>query len=157
MPLSDKAFALHAALKLPSGDADRLMGSGAADFALWVSGAAPRLFPESRLGGYAQLGILAMAEADILEDEQRDVVWFSGFGLHWEASEGFFLKCQVDLNSAFYDSDLVQLGVRSSLLTVGGTVLLEDQRSAIDIAFGENLATDATPDFMINFAYRRRF
>jgi hypothetical protein len=154
---SDSVLALHASLKLPTGDADKLMGSGATDLALWISGAAPNLWREQRLGGYAQLGILAMDEADVLSEAQRDVVWFAGFGLHWGGLDGVIIKCQVDLNDAFYRSDLAQLGRRSSLLTVGGTIPLDDRRSAIDLAIGENLATDATPDFMINFAYRRQF
>jgi hypothetical protein len=154
---SERVFALHAGLKLPTGDADRLMGSGSTDLALWVSGAVPNLWREQKLGGYAQLGILAMDDSDILNEVQRDLVWFAGFGLHWSGLDGVILKCQVDLNDAFYDSDLAQLGRRSSLLTVGGTIPLDDGQSAVDLAIGENLATDATPDFMINLAYRRHF
>ncbi len=154
---SDRVWALHAGLKLPTGDADRLMGSGATDLAFWISGAMPNLWREQRLGGYAQLGILAMDEADILSEVQRDAVWFAGFGLHWGGLDGIIIKCQVDLNDAFYDSDLAQLGRRSTLLTVGGTIPLDDSHSAIDIAIGENLMTDATPDFMINLAYHKHF
>jgi hypothetical protein len=154
---SEQFFALHAGLKLPTGDADKLMGSGATELALWVSGAAPNLWREQKLGGYAQLGILAMDEADILSEEQRDLVWFASLGLHWGGLGGVIIKCQVDMNDAFYDSDLAQLGRRSSLLTVGGTMPLDDGHSAVDLSIGENVATDATPDFMINLAYRRHF
>lgn len=156
-PRTDRVLALHAGLKLPTGDADKLMGSGATDLALWVSGAMPNLWRAQRLGGYAQLGILAMDEADILNEVQRDLVWFAGFGLHWGGLDGVIVKCQIDLNDAFYDSDLAQLGRHSSLLTLGGTIPLDDGQSAVDLAIGENLATDATPDFMINLAYRRHF
>lgn len=154
---SGNVMTLHAGLKLPTGEADRLQGSGAADLAVWVSGAAPAIWPDQRIGGYAQAGLLAMGESDVLSALQRDWVWFGGFGIHWEAFDWLILKSQLDLHDAFYRSDLDQLGRRSSLLTVGGTIPMDQGRSAFDLAIGENLATDATPDFMINLAYRKRF
>ncbi|MCU7844615.1 MAG: DUF3187 family protein [Candidatus Thiodiazotropha sp. (ex Monitilora ramsayi)] len=154
---SGNVMTLHTELKLPTGEADRLRGSGAADLAVWVSGAVPALWPEQKLGGYAQAGLLVMGEADVLPALQRDLVWFAGFGFHWEALDWLVLKCQVDLHDAFYRSDLDQLGSRSSLLTVGGAIPMDQGRSAIDLAIGENLATDTTPDFMINLAYRKHF
>lgn len=148
---------IHAALKLPTGDADRLQGSGAVDLAVWVSAAAPTLWPDMRIGGFAQIGVLAMGEADVMPELQRDSVWFAGAGVHWEAFDWLTLKGQIDVHGAFYRSGLDQLGLRSTLLTVGGTIPMDQGRSAIDLAIGENLATDSVPDFMINLAYRMRF
>ncbi|MCU7916219.1 MAG: DUF3187 family protein [Candidatus Thiodiazotropha sp. (ex Gloverina cf. vestifex)] len=148
---------IHASLKLPTGDADRLQGSGAVDLAVWLSGAAPTLWPDMRIGGFAQIGVLAMGEADVMPELQHDSVWFAGAGVHWEAFDWLTLKGQVDVHGAFYRSGLDPLGLRSTLLTVGGTIPMDQGRSAIDLAIGENLATDSVPDFMINLAYRMRF
>jgi hypothetical protein len=43
------------------------------------------------------------------------------------------------------------------MLTLGGTILMDQGRSAIDLAIGENLITDTIPDFMLNMAYKTRF
>jgi hypothetical protein len=148
---------LHTSLKLPTGDADRLQGSGAADLALWVSGDMPSLRQSWPIGGFMQAGLLVMGDADVLSELQRDVAWFGGVGTYWQALPWLTLKGQIDAHSAIYRSDLDQLGRSSYLLTLGGTIRLEQNRAVVDLAFGENLFDDAVPDFMINLAYRHRF
>ncbi len=157
-PLSEKSsLSLNASLKLPTGDADRLQGSGAADLALWLSGAAPELFGDWHAGGYLQAGILLMGKGDLLPDRQRSHVLFGSVGLHWRAWPWLMLKAQIDAHGAFYDSELAQLGGSSAMLTVGGSMPVRQGAGAIDLAIGENLATNAVPDFMINLAYRHYF
>lgn len=151
------AWSMHASLKLPSGDADRFLGSGATDLALWFNGSAPGLIGPWRVGGYLHAGMLLLGEGDLLPERQRDSVWFGGAGLHWQPWSWVMLKAQLDAHGAFYDSQLDQLGKRSVMLTVGGSLPLQQGAGAIDLAIGENLATDAVPDFMINLAYRRHF
>jgi len=149
---------LNASLKLPTGDADRLLGSGATDLAFWLGGAVPVLSERWRIGGYLQAGVLLPGESDLLADQQRSRVWFGALGVHWQAWSWLVLKGQLDAASAFYDSDLEQLGGGTVMLTVGGTIPLGDGgRDAIDLAIGENLATDTVPDFTVNLAYRHRF
>ncbi|MEJ2454539.1 MAG: DUF3187 family protein [Candidatus Thiodiazotropha sp.] len=150
-------LALHASLKLPTGDADRFQGSGGTDLALWFSGAAPTLIESWRVGGYLQAGLLLLDEGDLLPDQQRSVVWFGGGGVHWRAWPWLMLKAQLDAHSSFYDSELDQLGLRSVMLTVGGSIPVGGDAGAVDLAIGENLSTDTIPDFMINLAYRHRF
>jgi hypothetical protein len=157
-PLSEKSsLSLNASLKLPTGDVDRLQGSGAADLALWLSGAAPELFGDWHAGGYLQAGILLMGKGDLLPDRQRSHVLFGSVGLHWRAWPWLMLKAQIDAHGAFYDSELAQLGKSSAMLTVGGSIPVGQGAGAIDLAIGENLATNAVPDFMLNLAYRHYF
>lgn len=157
-PLSEKSsLSFNASLKLPTGDVDRLQGSGAADLALWLSGAAPELFGDWHAGGYLHAGILFMGKGDLLPDRQRSHVLFGSVGLHWRAWPWLILKAQIDTHGPFYDSELAQLGKSSAMLTVGGSVPVEQGAGAIDLAIGENLATNAVPDFMINLAYRHYF
>lgn len=147
----------HASLELPTGDADRLQGSGSTDLALWISGSLPRLIERWNMGGYFHAGLIRTGSGDLLPDHVKRQVWFGGAGLHGRPWSWLMLKAQVDLHSAFYDSELDQLGKRSVLLTVGGSIPLEHDGGVIDLAIGENLATDAVPDFMLNLAYRKRF
>jgi hypothetical protein len=150
-------LALHAGLKLPTGDAERFQGSGSTDLALWLSGAAPALFEQWRIGGYLQAGLLLLGEGDLLPDRQRSRVWFGGAGVHWRAWSWLMLKAQLDAHGSFYDSQLAQLGKRSVMLTVGGSIPVAQGGGAIELAIGENLTTDTVPDFTFNIAYRHRF
>jgi hypothetical protein len=154
-PQGERLLALNASLKFPTGDADRFQGSGSFDLALWFSGAAPILHDAWHLGGYLHGGVLLLGRGDLLREEQKGTVWFGGAGLHWRAWEWLTLKAQLDGHSAFYQSELDQLGKGSVMLTLGGSIPV--RRGAIDLAIGENLATDAVPDFMINLGYRIRF
>jgi hypothetical protein len=147
----------HVSLELPTGDADRLRGSGSTDLALWMSGASPELIGSWDIGGFLHAGLVRTGDGDLLSDHVKRSVWFGGAGLHWKLWPWLMLKGQLDVHGAFYDSELDQLGKGSVMLTVGGTIPLDQQGGAIDLAIGENLATDAVPDFMINLAYRQRF
>lgn len=148
---------LNTSLKLPTGDADELLGSGAAELALWVSGATPALIPSWDIGGFMQTGGVIMGKGDVLPDLQRKAVWFGGVGAYWKANEWLVLKSQLDAHSSFYRSELPQLGKASVMLTVGGTILMNRDTGAVDLSIGENLVTDTIPDFTINLAYKKRF
>jgi hypothetical protein len=151
-------LALNASLELPTGDAERFLGSGSTDLALWLSGTAPTLFETWEIGGYLQAGLLLPGDGDLLSERwHKSSVWFGGVGLHWRAWPWLMLKAQLDAHGAFYDSELAQLGTTSMMLTVGGSVPLEQYGGVIDLAIGENLSTNTVPDFMINLAYRHRF
>jgi hypothetical protein len=149
--------AMHAALKLPTGDAERFQGSGSIDLALWLSGASPVLFEQWRIGGYLQAGLLLLGEGDLLPDRQRSRVWFGGVGVHWRLWSWLMLKAQLDAHGSFYKSQLPQLGDRSVMLTVGGSIPVARWGGVVDLAIGENLTTDTVPDFTLNLAYRQRF
>jgi hypothetical protein len=150
-------WALHGSLKLPTGDSDRLFGSGAADLAFWLSGSGQRVFWRWPLNLYGQAGLLLKGEAELLQEIQRDLVLFGSLGLGWKPKGWLDLKAQLDVHTTHYDSGLDQLGGAAVMLTVGGSIHLDGRAQRIDIAIGENLTTDAVPDFMINLAYVRRF
>ncbi|MGD8911243.1 MAG: DUF3187 family protein, partial [Candidatus Thiodiazotropha sp.] len=157
---SSRRLALHASLKLPTGDSDALLGSGAADLALWLSGAGKGLFWHWPLHIYGQAGLLLKGEADLLRDLQRDLVYYGSLGIGWRPKGWLDLKAQVDVHSSHYDSNLDQLGGAALMLTVGGSIHLEElegDTQRIDISIGENLTTNSVPDFMINLAYVRHF
>ncbi|MEW8506538.1 MAG: DUF3187 family protein [Candidatus Thiodiazotropha sp.] len=154
---SNRRIALHTSLKLPTGDADQLLGSGAMDLALWLSASEQRKFWQWPLDLYGQAGILIKGEGDLLQELQQELVLFGTLGVGWRPAAWIDLKAQVDAHTSHYDSELDQLGGAAIMLTVGGSVHLDGGSRRIDIAIGENLTTDSVPDFMINLAYVYRF
>jgi hypothetical protein len=150
-------LALHGSLKLPTGDADALLGSGAADLAFWLSGEEQSVFGQWPLTIYGQAGLLLKDEADLLQDLQRDVVYFGSLGVGWWPMTWLDLKVQLDAHSSHYDSGLDQLGGAAIMLTVGGSIHQDGDSQYVDVSISENLTTDSIPDFVINLAYVRRF
>ncbi|MCU7932017.1 MAG: DUF3187 family protein [Candidatus Thiodiazotropha sp. (ex Codakia rugifera)] len=149
--------AVHASLKLPTGDSDSLLGSGAPDIAFWISGSDAQLLKRWSMGVYGQAGLLIKGKADILSEQQRDAALFGTVGTRWLAYDWLALKLQVDGHTSLYDSAVDQLGGTAVMITVGGSILLNDGQSGIDISIGENLTTDTVPDFMVNLSYKHSF
>jgi hypothetical protein len=158
LALQDKQLkaSLHMSLKLPTGDEDSLLGSGAPDLALWISGSDRLLLEGWPIGGYTQAGVLFMGKGEILEDVQQEVAFFGTLGGNWRVYDWLDLKVQLDAHTPFYKSKIDQLGGSAVMLTFGGSVVL-DRGSQIDISMGENMTTDMVPDFILNLGYKMAF
>ena len=150
---SDSAMSLHTGLKLPTGDAEQLHGSGATDLSVSLAYIKRDWLSSLELTTFANGGVLFLGQGDVLSDIQRDVVGFGSAGLIWDNSNVIDLKAQLDVHSSVYDSQLDQLGKKTVQLTVGGSVYI-NPTMRLDIGVGENLTTDTTPDFLINLALK---
>ncbi|MCU7919217.1 MAG: DUF3187 family protein [Candidatus Thiodiazotropha sp. (ex Epidulcina cf. delphinae)] len=148
---------MHASLKLPTGDSDSLLGSGATDLAVWLSGSDAELLKRWPVGGFFQAGLLYMGHAEVLREQQRNLALFGSLGLSWRAYDWLDLKLQLDGHTSFYHSDLDQLGGAAVMFTFGGSILFDDGPGRIDISLGENLTTDPVPDLIVNLAYKTSF
>lgn len=149
-----QALALRASLKLPTGDADKLTGSGSTDLALWLSGSLQS--PAKDRGLFAAAGVLFLSEGDVLPAQQRQIVPFGTLGGGWQPWQGLALKLQFDAQGAFYkDSALRELS-RSVQLVMGGTLGLT-AATELDISFSEDLLVNSAPDIVFQLALRHRF
>lgn len=153
---TDSAFSLHLGLKLPSGDAQRLLGSGAADLSVSLSHLKRRWLSPLQLSSFVNGGLVWLGEGEVLVERQKDLVGFASTGLIWNNSRLIDLKAQLDMHSRVYDSELDQLGTHTLQLTIGGSIHL-DNHTRLDIGVGENLLTDTTPDFLIYLALKRGY
>jgi hypothetical protein len=149
-----RELSLHASLKLPTGQAAQLLGSGSVDLAVTVN-AVERGLGSVGLTGFGRLGVMAMGDGDVLPAQQRHAVAFGGLGLDWRAWGPVDLKVQLDVHGPIYRSELLQLDAISVLLTVGGTIRLGSATS-LDLAIGENLFIDTTPDVIANITLAHR-
>jgi hypothetical protein len=145
------AAAAWLSIKLPSGDADRLTGSGATNVSLAIAG-------ERRLGEtwsvFGQAGVAWLGDGERLATQQRSVAWSALAGIGWNAWRGLELKAQLDAHSAVFDDVELDFLGDALVLTVGG-----DYRFAsgwqLDIAVSEDIAVESASDVVFVFGVRR--
>ncbi len=148
------ALTLRASLKLPTGEAEKLTGSGGSDLAIWFSGS--HSTSGHNLTGFAALGGLLMSEGDVLTKQQNRAVAFGTLGASWQAYRQLALKAQFDGHTAFYhNSTLRELG-ESVQLIIGGSLDISD-KSSLDLAVSEDIYVDSAPDVNFHLALRVLF
>ncbi|ALP53540.1 hypothetical protein Tel_10545 [Candidatus Tenderia electrophaga] len=153
---ADSALSLHLGLKLPTGRARQLHGSGATDVSVSLAHIKRDWLTALGLTSFTNAGIVWLGEGEVLPDTQENVAGFASAGLIWDNSRMIDLKAQLDMHTRIYDSELDQLGAHTVQLTVGGSVYLGAQ-TRLDIGVGENLLTDTTPDFLINLVLKHGY
>lgn len=146
----DYKLALHAKLKLPTGQADRLTGSNGIDYANWLTVQRP-LDPDWTIAGY--LGFILLEEGDILPDLQNRQVFFGGGGLEWHFSSTLTFRLQADMHTGFYKDTGFRFLNEALILNMGGTLKLTD-RVALDISVGEDIMVGASADVSFHSAIR---
>ena len=141
---SRRHLAVRSLLKLPTGDSDKLLGSGGTDVSAGLAYSDLELLQVINTVLTANLGMVYLGDSDILSEKQRSFAGYGGVSLDWLALHWLELKLQLDMHSAMYDSELAQLGSSLQLLA-GGTVHLPGD-VLLDLGISEQLITDATPD-----------
>ena len=138
-------------LKLPTGDSDKLLGSGATDFAVGLYATSrPALFDRPlELSGF--VGGLVLAAGDELPDLKKDVDAFGGVAAtgHWTG--GFALTTQLYGQSPYYKSDVEELGGNSMQLAFGAEITLSE-KILLRLAIVEDVSANATTDFALHFS-----
>lgn len=151
---SDRQLILRAGLKLPTGDPDRLYGSGGTDLSLQILGTDRRTLSSWDTTLSWMAGMLWLGDGEVLEDRQRDAVAVGSLGLVKPLNERLQLKAQLDAHGSFYDSDLDVIGSSAVQLVIGGGLSIGSNRW-LDFGIVENLsqaASDTTPDFVVHIA-----
>ncbi len=148
------ATALRATLKLPTGDSDRLTGSGAADLSLGIVGERAGLLGSERWGGHYGAHLTLVGTPDRLPERARDLVGTLHGGLRASVTDWLELAAQATLRSAAYDAAVEPLGSASLQLNVGGTLALgPNLRLAISV--GEDVRVDTAPDVTFGLSLYR--
>lgn len=153
----DSALALHASLELPSGDDDKLLGSGSTDLALWVSGDRRWQLSGQRLALHYGGGLLVADSGELLASQRRPLVGTATLGLSWSRWQRLALQLQLDAHSSlFEESGLRQLNEASAQLALGGALALGEQ-TRLELAVVEDVAVDTAPDVTFHLGLSRRF
>jgi len=145
---TQSALSYWLSLKLPTGDARKLTGSGGTDIAAWTAG-------NYRLTGtrwiYGQAGLLFMSDGDVLKNSQKNWALFGNAGIKFQPWDALAFKTQLDFHSAFYDSDIEFLGDVIQL-TFGGSYAI-NKKHKIDFAVVEDIKNGASPDVNFNISW----
>jgi hypothetical protein len=139
-------------IKLPTGETERLGGSGAVDVALSV--AATRQVADS-WQVFGQASVAWLGEGDILPDEQLDFAGSMIAGTTWQATPAFDLTAQIEANTAVFDTG-TDLDGDAVVLTLGGTFRTRGGWR-FDLGLSEDVLVDASPDFVIIAGVGRSF
>lgn len=149
-------IALRASLKLPTGNAAQLHGSGGTDFAVWFSTACGRSCGRT-VAWNAHVGALALGRGDILSEQQRRLVAFGGAGIAYRPWQPTIFKAELRAHSSFYrGTSLEPLGASSFQLVLGGTVIL-GENTVVDIGVTEDIRKGTAPDVSLLLSLRSDF
>lgn len=152
--LSMRGLTLALGVKLPTGDADRLTGSGATDVSAalhWRSDGAGHRWAFDASAGVALLG-----EADIALGDQRRVAWLGHVGAAYRVTDGFTLGGRAQLHTGPVADGPDPLSAMSVIVVVGGQ--LEFGRHwRLGITVDEDLNVETAPDVVFRAALSRRF
>lgn len=157
MPLSGEddpdrpAITLRTSLKLPTGDSETLMGSGATDLSvgLYVT---DDTFANGNLSLSGFAGVLLLGKGDVLPEVQERTVWFAGISTTWQATAQFGVTLQVNAQSPYFDTSVAELGGKSVQGALGGSYRFRNSRYSLSIAIVEDLFSNATSDMALQVA-----
>lgn len=153
---SPRSVALHASLKLPSGESSSLLGSGGTDLSLGVAYTDTQTLARRNLALFASGGLLALGEPDTKAGAERDTAGFATFGIAWSRWAKFTVKAQVELHSALYDSELEEIGRTAGQLVFGGSWTFSEKLTW-EFAATEDIRVSTTPDISFQSHLRMRF
>ncbi len=154
---SNRALALRAALKLPTGSTEELTGSGSTDLAIWISGEQRLRTNGGQLFLYGGGGGLISSDGDLLADQRRNLVGFVSLGCGWQPWTRLGLQLQFDGHSPFYrQSSLGEIADFAGQLAMGGSLALGEQ-TVLELAVVEDIIVATAPDVVFHLALSRKF
>jgi hypothetical protein len=147
----DREFVVQASVKLPTGDADTLTGSGSADWGITLLRSRP-LFGRKRPAGYYWgLGVMRVGEPERVDFDVEKWGYTAIVGGSWQLWPRYGLKAQLDLHSAFFDTPLEELGEDAIQATLGAW-RQAGPRGIIEFALVEDLEVSTAPDVVLQVA-----
>jgi hypothetical protein len=142
----DRALIYSAEVKLPTGDFDKLTGSGGTDVSIGVTINDPHSLAESNVTLFAGLAAIYLGDIDSdLSDDQYNFAMALRAGMGWQALEKLQLKLQLDGHTPLYDSELEEMGDPALQIVIGGSILFTED-VYLDLAITEDLIVETAPD-----------
>lgn len=151
-PWKKRSLVFSAELKLPTGDFDRLTGSGGTDFSAGVTLNDPASLEKYRIVLYGGLAGVFLGDMDGGPAAvQKNFVLAGRAGAGWQATRLIQLKLQLDAQSAIYDSELEELGDPALQLVMGASLTFTED-VYLDISVAEDISTSTAADVAFQLA-----
>ncbi len=143
---------LYTQFKLPTGDPDKLSGSGAFDYSNWFT-ARRQLLPNWVIQGYLGLARFGRSQLNL---PQYQNVFFGGLGLEWSPRPRLQLRVQADYHGRVIRGSRINL--LGSVINVSGGVSVRFlQDTYLDLSIVEDALVGASPDVNFQAAVRYQF
>jgi hypothetical protein len=143
--LGASGLELHARLKLPTGDAENLTGSGASDVSLLATQQRPGPAASRWRGYYWGAGLVRLNQGDLVQPVVEDWLVVGLLGSAYSLTPRVDLKAQLEATSAPYESQVEELGDPSLQVSFGASIQVA-HNVTLDIALSEDLITNTAPD-----------
>lgn len=140
----DHSRALRFSVKLPTGDAGRLLGSGGTDFSLGLAGEAAAIWNSSRWSGHYRADVIRIGRPEFLTGRSKAIVGQVAGGLTYKAGN-VDLKAQARVRSALFESAIRNLGGVSVYLAFGAEFRMP-RGYTLALSVGEDVRPDTAPD-----------
>lgn len=151
-PWKNRLVIFSAEAKLPTGDYEKLTGSGGFDVSLGLTLNDPYSLGRYRVTLYGGLAGIYLGDMDgSLAEVQNNFALAGRAGIGWQATQLLQFKLQLDAQSALYDSDLKEMGDPAFQLVVGGSLTFTDN-IYLDISVAEDINTSTAADVAFQLA-----
>ena len=147
--------ALRISVKLPTGDAAKLLGSGGTDLSIGLAGDVASAGANAGSSVFYRLSVTYLGKPDLLPDIYREIVGQASAGFSYSMHPRFSLNAQSTLRTAMYDSDIEVFGEAALTLTFGGTIRFDDHW-ALALGVSEDIKVNSAPDVTFNIGLRYR-
>ena len=142
----DRTLIYSAEVKLPTGDFDKLTGSGGTDVSVGVTINDPHSLAASNVTLFGGLAAIYLGDIDSdLSDDQYNFAMALRAGMGWQALQKLQLKLQLDGHTPLYDSNLEEMGNTTLQIVIGGSVFFTED-VYLDLAVTEDLIVETAPD-----------
>lgn len=139
-------------IKLPTGNAEELSGSGESDLYLDIQ--TPVYSNGGRWRTAAAVGALYVGTSENFA-RQKQWVAYGSLGAQFVQSHRWRILTQLDWHTPFYASALRELGDPAIGLTVGIRYLTAGDQT-VELSISEDIAIDTTPDIVARLAWTYR-
>lgn len=135
-------------LKLPTGDSDKLTGSGNTDVSAGIGVRSPG---GSTLNWWLETGLVWPGDVDIPGLHTSGQIFYYNGAVSWRAWSSLDLLLQVAGHSALYQANVTMLGQPAMQLGVGAMWHISE-KTALRFGFFEDVRAESVPDFGIELA-----
>lgn len=144
------AMSAWVSLKLPTGDEDKMTGSGAIDLSAWL--ALNQQLADKWLINL-NAGTVVLGSDSYKNIPLSDYALYGHIMLGWLVTDNIDLKLQLQGHTSYYDQSQLIILSDTYFLSFGGSIKI-NQCNQLDIAMSEDIKVDASPDASLVISWR---